>query len=215
MAIIKISDESFQAVPVFPLSGQALFPYMSLPLHIFEPRYVEMIEYALEHDKLIAIADVRAEDPNPALPPMMGAGVIVHVKKLQGRRYNILLQGITRVKLIEERPQVRSFRQAKAQIIMNEEERDQGLVELDLSVRDLIIQLGEQHPNEREAFHELLEHASNPLLLSELSAARLLRDLPRRRLAFATLSPSRRLEVIIDGLGELLMQGASELDEEH
>lgn len=215
MSIIKISDESFQAVPVFPLNGQALFPYMSLPLHVFEPRYVEMVEYALEHDKLIAIADVGHGGPNPDLPPMMGAGVIVHVKKLPSARYNILLQGITRVRLIEERPQVRSFRQAKAVILINEEERNQELIELDLCVRDLVLQLGAQHPKEHDAFIELLEHASNPILLSELSAARLLRDLPRRRQAFGTLSPTRRLEVIADGLGELLMKGASAQGEEH
>lgn len=215
MAIIKISDESFQAVPVFPLNGQALFPYMSLPLHIFEPRYVEMIEYALEHDKLIAIADVNSSQSNPSLPPMLGAGVIVHVKKLPENRYNILLQGITRVRLIEEKPQLRSFRQAKAEIIINDEESDEEIVELDLMVRDLIIQLSEQHPKEREPLLELLEHASNPMLLSELSSARLLRDLSRRRQAFGTLSPSRRLEILADGLGEMLMKGLSQQDEEH
>jgi hypothetical protein len=215
MAVIKISDESFQAVPVFPLSGQALFPYMSLPLHIFEPRYVEMVDYALEHDKLIAIADVNPSGGAPELPPMLGAGVIVQVKKLQGGRYNILLQGITRVRLIEERPQVHSFRQARAEIIINSDEPEESLVDLDLTVRDLIVQLSEQHPKEREALLELLEHASDPLLLSELSAARLLRSLTRRRRAFGTLSPSHRLEVISEGLGELLMKGAQASGEEH
>ena len=215
MAAIKISDASFQAVPVFPLGGQSLFPHMSLPLRIFEPRYVEMVEYALDHNKLIAIADVNSTQDKPALPPILGAGLIVHIKPRPGKMFDMILLGITRVGLIEEHPQVRGFRQAKAEILIDEEESEQGLLELDLNVRDLILQLSERRPDDSEALESLLQQATSPLLLSEMSAARLLQDRARQRQAFGTLSTSKRLEVIADGLGALLMKGSPTDDGEH
>ena len=59
--IIKISNESFQSVPVFPLKNVQLFPHTILPLNIFEPRYIAMIDYALENDHLITIGDTQFE----------------------------------------------------------------------------------------------------------------------------------------------------------
>ena len=215
MSVVRISDESFQAVPVFPLPGLSLFPHMNLPLHIFEPRYVEMLHYALENEKLIAVADVPAKVPNPTLPPMLGAGLIIKVKELEGDRFNIVLHGLTRLRLIEERPQIRSFRQARAEILINELEEDEALFERDMLTRDLISQLGDQAPGEREALIELLDHCPTPELLSEVAAARLLPDLERRREAFATLQTSQRLDVLNSGLGELLMRLSSGDEIEH
>ena len=215
MPVIKISDDSFQAVPVFPLSGLSLFPHMNLPLHIFEPRYVAMLQYALEHDKLIAIADVEPQADNPTLPPVLGAGVVLKVKELPGSRFNVLMHGITRLKLIEERPQIHSFRQAHAEILMNEQDPEEELLERDLLARDLITQLAELHPPEREALIERLDHCPTPELLSEVASARLLRDLLRRREAFGTLSPARRLDVLNEGLGELLLSVAGVVGEAH
>ena len=62
--IIKISNESFQSVPVFPLKNVQLFPHTILPLNIFEPRYIAMIDYALENDHLITIGDTQFDTPN-------------------------------------------------------------------------------------------------------------------------------------------------------
>ena len=85
MPVIKINNDSFRAVPIFPLHGVHLFPNTILPLHIFEPRYIEMLHYALEHDHLIAIADTEpmgdlhpSGDPEaPDIRPILGAGVVV------------------------------------------------------------------------------------------------------------------------------------------
>ena len=207
MPVIKISDASFQSVPVFPLSGVSLFPQMSLPLHIFEPRYVEMLEFALAHERLIAIADVIEGMELPPLPPIIGAGVIVGVNKLPEGRFHVMLHGLTRLSLIRELPRKHAFRQAQAEILLDEEEREEVLVAADLEVRELIHMLGERHPREREPLLALLDNAPTPQVLSEVVPARLFQTREGRRDAFSTLTTSGRLSLCVAELGRMLLEG--------
>jgi|LauGreDrversion4_2_1035121.scaffolds.fasta_scaffold839842_1 Lon protease-like protein len=207
MPVIKISDASFQSVPVFPLSGVSLFPQMSLPLHIFEPRYVELLQFALANERLIAIADVIEGMELPPLPPIIGAGVIVGVNKLPEGRFHVMLHGLTRLSLIRELPRNRSFRQAQAEILLDEEEREERLVAADLEVRELILLLSERHPQEREPLLSLLDNAPTPQVLSEVVPARLFQTREGRRDAFSTLTASGRLNLCVAELGRMLLEG--------
>jgi Lon protease-like protein len=91
-------------VPIFPLPGAILFPRSQLPLHIFEPRYREMVSDAIEGSGQIAmIQPLRLDDDNQA--PLYGAGCIgeiVGVEELEDGRFNIVLLGSNRFKLIDE-----------------------------------------------------------------------------------------------------------------
>ena len=207
MPVIKISDASFYSVPVFPLSGMSLFPQMALPLHIFEPRYTEMLEYALANERLIAIADVIEGMELPPLPPILGAGVIVGVQKLPEGRFQVMLHGLTRLRLLEERPRKRSFRQVKAEILLDDDEPEQELVAADLEVRELVLALSERHPKEREAMLALLDNAPTPQTLSEVVPARLFQTREGRRDAFSTLTAGGRLALCSLELGRMLLEG--------
>jgi Lon protease-like protein len=103
-------------VPVFPLPNVVLFPHTMLPLHIFEPRYRQMVEDALQGEKRIAVAIVNAGGREPDVPPsfhaVAGVGRIVRYTRLSDGRYTIALSGDARVTL-EEVASERLYRKAR------------------------------------------------------------------------------------------------------
>jgi uncharacterized protein len=91
-------------VPLFPLPGAILFPRSQLPLHIFEPRYREMVRDAVDGaDRIAMIQPHRLDDDNRA--PLYGVGCvgeIVGLEELEDGRFNIVLLGSNRFRLVKE-----------------------------------------------------------------------------------------------------------------
>jgi Lon protease-like protein len=105
---------STQPVPLFPLPGAFLFPGQLLPLHIFEPRYRQMIEDCLDGPGRIVIGTIRRDEQQvPGEPPAVlriaGIGEIVRHEKLPDGRFHIWLLGLTRV-CIDEVPSEHPYR---------------------------------------------------------------------------------------------------------
>ncbi len=107
---------------LFPLPGVVFFPHSVLPLHIFEPRYRQMTKDALEGDHLVTIvmirraADWEGEGP-PPLEEYGCVGRIVKHERLPDGRFNFLLLGLKRVRLLREVPSQTPYRQAEAEVI--------------------------------------------------------------------------------------------------
>jgi Lon protease-like protein len=101
---------------IFPLAGALLFPRMQLPLHIFEPRYRALVSDAMARDRQIGMIQPRAEgDP----PPLFGIGCvgrIAHVEALDDGRYNIVLEGVAKFRLLSELAVTTPFRQVEAEL---------------------------------------------------------------------------------------------------
>ena len=94
-------------LPLFPLPNVVLFPNVFLPLHVFEPRYREMVADALAGDRVIGIVLLRAGwepdyEGRPPLYPVGCSGLITHFEKLPDGRYNIVLRGVERFALRQE-----------------------------------------------------------------------------------------------------------------
>jgi Lon protease-like protein len=91
-------------VPLFPLTGAILFPRSQLPLHIFEPRYREMVSDAVDGAGRIAMVQPhRIDDDNRAPLYEVGCiGEIVGLEELEDGRFNIVLLGSNRFRLIRE-----------------------------------------------------------------------------------------------------------------
>jgi Lon protease-like protein len=107
---------------LFPLPDLVLFPYVIQPLHIFEPRYRQMTADALADDRLIALVQLRAgwdgNDPSPPpVHPIACLGRIVAAQNLEGGRYNLLLQGVSRVRILEELPGEKLYRNARVELL--------------------------------------------------------------------------------------------------
>ena len=100
-------------VPIFPLAGALLFPRAQLPLHIFEPRYRAMIGDALKGDKLIAMVQPRNEEDPPPVFPIGCLGSIVGSEQLDDGRYNIVLEGVCRVRILREYDVTTPYRQVE------------------------------------------------------------------------------------------------------
>ena len=106
-----------EIVPIFPLPTVVFFPQTYLPLHIFEPRYREMIQEATTNGQCIGMALLKEgwEDHYEDAPPIYPIGCvgrIISSHKLSDGRYNIVLQGLHRC-TYEEQPVTTTYRQAR------------------------------------------------------------------------------------------------------
>lgn len=104
-------------VPIFPLAGALLLPYSHRPLNIFEPRYIDMVDFALSTDRLIGLIqpkDTSEESPSgrAALSKVGCLGRMTHFEESGDGRYFIILEGVTRFKFGEELDGGMSFRRA-------------------------------------------------------------------------------------------------------
>jgi len=94
-------------LPLFPLPNVVLFPNVFLPLHIFEPRYREMIADAVASDRIIGMVLLcpgweRDYEGRPPIYPVGCSGVMTHVERLGDGRYNLVLRGLERFRIVEE-----------------------------------------------------------------------------------------------------------------
>ena len=101
-------------LPVFPLTGVLLLPHSALPLNIFEPRYLELVDDALSGGRLIGmIQPTENEDQvlRPKLSQIGCAGRIVSYRETEDNRYLITLEGVCRFKVKEEVSALSAYRQ--------------------------------------------------------------------------------------------------------
>lgn len=96
-------------LPLFPLPTVVLFPHVFLPLHIFEPRYRQMVGDALAGDRLIGIVLLKPgyEAEYEGRPPIYEvgcSGLITHVERLPDGRFNIVLRGLEKFRVAAEEP---------------------------------------------------------------------------------------------------------------
>ena len=88
-------------VPIFPLRGVFLYPAQVLPLHIFEPRYRQMIEDSLDSHGRIVLGTIVDDASPPHVLPVAGLGEIIRHEKLPDGRFHIWLLGLARVRVRE------------------------------------------------------------------------------------------------------------------
>ena len=102
---------------IFPLTGALLFPGLQLPLHIFEPRYRAMISDSLVRDRRIAMIQPQGQYDGAPLFHIGCVGKIGEVEAMEDGRYNVILQGIARFRLLRELDVTTPFRQVEGELI--------------------------------------------------------------------------------------------------
>jgi len=112
---IKASDLP-QVIPIFPLDGVLLLPHGMLPLNIFEPRYLNMIDDAMAGDRLIGMIQTRpgGEVERPPLAQIGCVGRITSFAETQDGRYLVTLTGVCRFRAGPELPVRTPYRQLRA-----------------------------------------------------------------------------------------------------
>ena len=102
---------------IFPLPGAILFPGLQLPLHIFEPRYRALVGSALAKDRRIAMIQPQAPREGAPLFDIGCVGKIGDVEASEDGRYNIVLEGEHRFRVLRELDVATPFRQVEAELI--------------------------------------------------------------------------------------------------
>ncbi len=102
-------------LPIFPLPRVQLFPHALLPLHVFEPRYRDMVKDAMAGPRLIAVAALEPGFESdyhgrPAVRAVIGVGEVIGHEALEDGRANILLRGVARARIDEELPARERYR---------------------------------------------------------------------------------------------------------
>jgi Lon protease-like protein len=101
-------------IPVFPLSNFIIFPKTTVPLNIFEPRYIEMINESMKTNKLVGIIQPRSSSGDQILPALYDIGClgkIISFKESDDGRYLIELKGLIRFQVLKEINSVNKYRE--------------------------------------------------------------------------------------------------------
>ena len=108
---------SKKRISIFPLSGALLFPGLQLPLHIFEPRYCALVKDSLARDRRIGMIQPQRPEEGAPLYQVGCLGKIGDVEALDGGRFNLVLEGEARFRILRELDVVTPFRQIEGEMI--------------------------------------------------------------------------------------------------
>ncbi|MDX5594923.1 LON peptidase substrate-binding domain-containing protein [Pseudovibrio sp. SPO723] len=165
-----------KVVPLFPLQGALLLPRSHIPLNIFEPRYIAMIDAAMRTDRVIGMIQpdlgIDEEDPNPR-PPLCSVGCLGRITSFQESgdgRYLVTLSGVTRFDLLGEVEDRAPFRRGAIDATRFLEDLTPGVGEEDVDRESVLSALQTYlDVNELEADWESVNTASTEVLINALS----------------------------------------------
>ncbi|MDB4561360.1 LON peptidase substrate-binding domain-containing protein [bacterium] len=162
-AVTRLPDDFDGRVRLFPLPEMVLFPHAMQPLHIFEPRYCEMLSEALAGDHLIAMSTLTGGDLGGVLtdPPIASTvclGRIISHAEVEEGRHNVLLVGVRRAQVVTELDAGRPFRMATVDVL-DDIYPPTGATERGQLKNDLLEAFGEVIPasvNAQQNLHDLM-----------------------------------------------------------
>ncbi|NUS19746.1 MAG: LON peptidase substrate-binding domain-containing protein [Mesorhizobium sp.] len=172
-ALYRRAKDLPPAIPVFPLAGALLLPGGRMPLNIFEPRYLQMIDQAMAGSRLIGMIQPSLDgalrhDGEPELCNVGCAGRIISLAETGDGRYLISLQGVCRFRIGQELTAKTPFRQCKIAPFLADLEEDPAATEVD---RPALLKAFRAYlqANDLEADWESVSRAENGMLVNALS----------------------------------------------
>jgi len=193
---MELPDE----VPVMPLPGAVLFPHALLPLYIFEPRYGEMLEHALNHQRMFCVALVKPSCPDWHAPEdffhLTTVGLILACVGRGDGTSNLILQGLQRVRLTEFEQET-PFPVAKIDIV---ESRDATTVKTEALAEKVLELYRKLKRDERKLparVDRYLSQLNDVEMLADLVASTFISDPLRRQRVLEESSINQRLRLVI------------------
>ena len=169
----RLAKDLPSTIPIFPLEGALLLPGGRMPLNIFEPRYLQMVDEAVAGSRLIGIIQpsldgALREDGEPELCNVGCAGRIIAFSETGDGRYLISLQGVFRFRIAHELTVKTPFRQAKPAPFIADLDDDPAANEID---RPALLKAFRAYlqANDLEADWESVSRAENAMLVNALS----------------------------------------------
>jgi Lon protease-like protein len=193
------------AVPVMPLSGVLLFPNALLPLHIFEPRFRDMLDRALHDDRMLCVALVRPERQqwrNSAdFFPVSTVGLIRACVGRSDGTSDLILQGIRRVEF-SEFEQEAPFPIARIKPLKTRTKLTVETDALTAKVLEFYGRLKESGRELPEKIDRYLTEMNDPEMLADLIASTFISEAARRQKLLEELDLNQRLRLLIQYLRE-------------
>lgn len=169
----RLAKDLPPTIPIFPLEGALLLPGGRMPLNIFEPRYLQMVDEAVAGSRLIGVIQPRLDgalrdDGEPELCNVGCAGRIIAFSETGDGRYLISLQGVFRFRIAHELTVKTPFRQAKPSPFLADLDDDPAANEID---RPALLKAFRAYlqANDLEADWESVSRAENAMLVNALS----------------------------------------------
>ena len=197
------------AVPLFPLPNVVLFPRAVLPLHIFEERYKAMTADALRGDRQIAMALLaqgweKNYHGRPVIEPVVCIGTILTHERLPDGRYNFLLQGHTRARVIDEKEtEYESYRIAELEPLAETLAME---IDLDEDRRRLLCTFENGSLTSTgigQKFQDLLQTSIPTAHIADLIAFHFLEDIPLKQALLAERDVRRRVARVAEAFESL------------
>jgi Lon protease-like protein len=213
------NDARFESVPLFPLPNVVLFPRAVLPLHIFEERYKAMTADAISGRRRIAMALLKPGwEKNyygrAAIEPVVCLGEILAHEQLDDGKYNFLLQGSARARIVRELPEAgKPYRVADLEPLAEIRASDEELAAQRRRLNDLLRADVAAFLPGAEQFLQMLASPLPTESVADLIAFHLLDDLMLKHALLVEPDVRRRVARTIDALRELHPPaGADEAD---
>jgi len=128
-----------EIIPVFPLSNFIFFPKTTVPLNIFEKRYIEMVDDAMKSDRIIGMVQPKESNQNSPLLHKVGCvGKINSFNEMDDGKYMIVLSGISRFEIINEIKTENLYRKCKVNFVNFKEDLNDKKEEIKFSDLELI-----------------------------------------------------------------------------
>jgi Lon protease-like protein len=169
----RLAKDLPSTIPIFPLEGALLLPGGRMPLNIFEPRYLQMVDEAIAGSRLIGVIQpsldgALRDDGEPELCNVGCAGRIIAFSETGDGRYLISLQGVCRFRIAHELTVKTPFRQGKLAPFLADLDEDQAANEID---RPSLLKAFRAYlqANDLEADWESVSRAENAMLVNALS----------------------------------------------
>lgn len=195
-------------LPIFPLPDVVLFPHALMPLHVFEPRYRAMTRDVLAGDHMISVVRLRPGfekdyDGRPPVFEVAGMGEVVQSQALPDGRFNLLVRGLSRVRIERELPPDMPYRLISARALHDEYSgADLGIARAALEA--LADRLAAVLPQGGDILRQVVRDAREPGALADVLAASVIVEPNARQDLLETLDVGDRLQKVSDAVAELL-----------
>ncbi len=189
-------------IPLFPLPETVFFPHTLLPLHVFEPRYKEMVSDALASDRIVGVVQLRPGwDENyfgaPPIYKTLGVGEIIEADRWSDGRYDIIVSGLYRTHITQEL-EGQPYRQAEVQVVSDFVPLDKAreVAEVHGLLLKIFEKLSTALPKDLSILHETDVNSLTPGMLTDVMASLLVNDPYERQSLLSEPDVARRQQLL-------------------
>ena len=215
-ALTDLRDQlarSCARLKVFPLPGVVVLPGTPTPFHVFEPRYRAMTADALAGDRTLAVATLASEEgatqDRAPVHPIAGAGFIEREQQLANGRYDLVVRGVARVRLVAELENGLPYREFKAELLddVYPPGGPAALRTQRSALESCVLQLVEVLPPESGApkLAEVAARTESPSALADLVAAAVVSDSTQRIAVIEELDVAKRLDLVTGEVASVIL----------